>query len=97
MDYKGWLEKYRTKKILDLKKLLTDDEIELLKKLGLEIEDKIYTEQEFDLIDDELCSYYREDGYTEEELAVTKDLPKDISFEEYNKLLEKFYNIAASI
>ena len=39
---------YSTKELVDLKKHLSENDFELLKKLGIEVKDKIYTEQELE-------------------------------------------------
>ena len=41
----------------------------------------------------DLLSYYIADDMEIEELKMSKNLPKDISREEYNKLLEKINKI----
>ena len=69
------------------------DDINLLKKLNIKIKNKIYTEQEVEILIMDLLSYYIADDMEIEELKMSKNLPKDISREEYNKLLEKIDKI----
>ena len=92
-DFDSWYDKYSTEEIVDIKKFLNIDDINLLKKLNIKIKNKIYTEQEVEILNMDLLSYYIADDMEIEELKMSKNLPKDISREEYNKLLEKINKI----
>lgn len=92
-DFDSWYDKYSTEEIVDIKKFLGMDDINLLKKLNIKIKNKIYTEQEVEILNMDLLSYYIADDMEIEELKMSKNLPKDISREEYNKLLEKINKI----
>ena len=92
-DFDSWYDKYSTDEIVDIKKFLGMDDINLLKKLNIKIKNKIYTEQEVEILIMDLLSYYIADDMEIEELKMSKNLPKDISREEYNKLLEKIDKI----
>ena len=90
----GWREMYMNKEIVDLKKYFTQEDFEIIKKLGIEILDKVYTEREFEVLDGEYILYYYEDDMTDEEKADTKSLEgTGVSREEYNTLLKKFEKI----
>ena len=66
-----------------------------LKKLGIEVKDKIYTEQELEYLDMDLIAYYiNEEDMDEEEIKESKDLPENVTREEFNELLEKVNNIS---
>lgn len=93
-DFDVWYEKYSTLEIVDLKKHLTKEDFKLLKKLNIEIKEKIYTEQEFELLDMELIAYYIDEDM-KEEFADSKPLPEGITREKYNKLLEKLSSISS--
>ena len=93
-DFDSWYDKYSTEEIVDMKKYLNRDDITLLKKLNAKIKNKIYTEQEFEILNMDLLSYYISDEMEEEELKMSKNLPKDVSREEYNNLLEKINKIS---
>ena len=93
-DFDVWYEKYSTLEIVDLKKHLSKEDFDLLKRLNIEIKDKVYTEQEFEILDMELLGYYIDEDMTEEELEKVKKLPKGVSREEYISLLEKFCEIS---
>ncbi len=93
-NYKEWCERYENKEIVDLKQHFTEKDFELLKKLGVKIKDKIYTEHEFELLDVEVSRYYREDDMDELELSLIKDLETTgVSKEEYNMLFNKIDSI----
>lgn len=92
-DFDSWYDKYSTDEIVDIKKFLGMDDINLLKKLNIKIKNKIYTEQEVEILIMDLLSYYIADDMEIEELKMSKKLPKDVSREEYNKLLGKINKI----
>lgn len=93
-DFDLWYETYSTKELLDLKKHLSESDFELLNKLGIEIKDKIYTEQELEYLDMDLLAFYRnEKEMDEDEIKESKELPENVTRNEYNKLLEKVNNI----
>ena len=94
-DYDIWYEKYSTLELIDLKKYITKMDIELLKKLNIEIKDKIYTEQEFEILNMQLLTYYTDDDMNEEEIKISKPLSEGVSREEYNALIEKLGKIAS--
>ena len=93
-DFDKWYEKYTTIEIVDLKKHLSEEDFYLIKKLNIEIKDKVYTEQEFEYLDMDLLAYYIADDMDEEELKDSKPLPENVSREEYNNLLEKISKIS---
>ena len=93
-DFDSWYDKYSTEEIVEIKKFLNRDDINLLKKLNIKIKNKIYTEQEVEILNMDLLSYYIADDMDEEELKMSKNLPKDASRKEYNKLLEKINKIS---
>ena len=93
-DFDSWYEKYSTLEIVDLKKHLTKEDFDLLEKLNIKIKDKIYTEQEFEILDMDLIAYYIDEDMDEEELKQAKKLPDGVSREEYNALLEKMSKLS---
>ena len=97
-EYKKWYEEYSTVEKIDLRKYFTAQDFEILKKLEIEVKDKIYTEREFEELDSEYILFYYDDSMTEEEKKETKSLENTgVSREEYNKLLEKFHKINMEI
>ena len=90
-NFDEWHERYKTKEVIHIKSNLDSNDIEILRKLGIEIEDKTYTCYEFDVIDGELILYYLDDDMTEEERKESKPLDgTGVSRSEYNWVLKKF-------
>lgn len=95
MEFDKWYEKYSTKELVDLKKHLSEEDFNLFKKLKIKIKNKIYTEQEFEILDMELIAYYRnEEEMSKKELEESKILPENVTRESYNRLLEKMNKIS---
>lgn len=95
MEFDKWYEKYTTSELIDLKKYFSKEDFKILKKLNIEIKNKIYTEQEFEILDMELIAYYKnEEEMTEEELKEIKELPENVKRDDYNKLLDKINKIS---
>lgn len=92
-DFDKWREKYETKEIVDINKEFNEEELELLRKLGVELLDKIYTERDFEVLDMDVIKYYYEDNMTDEEKEFYVPLPENVSREEYNKLVNKIHDI----
>lgn len=93
-DFDSWYDKYSTDEIVDIKKYLNKNDITLLKKLNIKIKNKIYTEQEVEILSMDLLSYYVADDMDENELEESKALPQNVSREAYNNLLEKINKIS---
>ena len=90
--YKKWQEKYYNKRFIEIEKYLAEEDFDLFNKLGIEVENKIYTEYEFELLNMDLLAYYDDpDEYlSEDEKEYQKSLDDtNVSREEYNKLLDK--------
>lgn len=95
-NYDEWYKKYHTEEIIDLKKYLTKEDRVILKKLKIEVKNKVLTNYEYDLIKGDVLEYYRnEEEMNALELLECKPLDgTGVSREEYNKVLEKFENIS---
>lgn len=90
----GWREMYMNKEIVDLKKYFTNEEFDLFRKLGIEINDKIYTEYEIELINNSLYEYYYSEDMSEDEKNQVKSLEETgVTREQYNNLLNKIEQI----
>ena len=98
MKYEEWNEIYHKKKIINVIELLDKKEIETIKKLGIEILDKTYSEYEFDKLRMKIIKYYKDDTMDEQELSMVVPLEDTgVDREEYNKLVEKFEEIEKQI
>lgn len=93
MNFYEWQKKYHEKKIIKLIEEVTKKEIKTLQKLGIEIENKTYTEYEYEILKLELIKYYKNYDMDKEELKKAKPLINGVTRSKYNELLEKFYQI----
>ncbi len=90
-DYEKWHERYITKEVIEIKAHLDSNDLDILKRLGIEIEDKIYTCYGFDVIYEDLLLYYLDDDMTEEEKKESKPLDgTGVTRSEYNWVIRKF-------
>lgn len=97
MSFEQWDEIYRNKKIIYIIEEFNESELEIFKKLGIIIEDKVYTEYEFECLKLELGKYYREDGMDQEDLEYTESLAdKNVADEEYNAIMKKIDEIESN-
>lgn len=92
-EFEKWRIRYETKELVNIKEEFTKNELELLKLLGVELLDKIYTEREFELLDMEVIKYYFEDTMTDEEKDTCVPLPNNVSRKDYDKLVNKIHDI----
>lgn len=87
-EYNNWNEKYHNKKFIDLFMYFSPKQKETLKKFDITLEEKLYTEFEFDVIDGKLILFYKnEDEMNEEELKECKELPNGIDRVQFDELL----------
>ena len=106
MNFEKWHKEYLENKIVNLREELTEKDIEILSKLGIEIKDKTYTQCELEIFMSEVGAYYRDDTMSELDLEYTKDLietgisPKTYKYiqnkvdkisDKYSKYFAKFY------
>lgn len=95
-EYEEWNKKYHSEEIVNLKKYLTWKDKKILKKLGIKIKNKKYTEYEMECLTMDLLAYYDdpEMDLSEEEKQFQKPLEDtEVSREEYNLLLDKVQKI----
>lgn len=91
-NYDEWNERYHNKEIIDIKKHLNDEDIEVLHRLGIKTYDKIYTEYELEVLEMDLLAYYEDldEELSEEEKQYQKSLDgTNVTRERYNSLLKK--------
>ncbi len=88
-------EKYHNEPVVEIMKELKPQSIEIIKKLGIDIEDKIYTEYEFDMLEGKIFEFYIYDGMTEEDKSHVKSLEgTGVSQEEVNAVIQEIYSIS---
>ena len=95
-NYDKWYKKYHNEEIIDLKKYLDKSDRLTLKKLKIEVKNKILTNFEYDVLKGKVLEYYKDE---EEMDALDLELCKPlegtgVSLEEYNTLLNKFEYIS---
>lgn len=83
-------KKYYEQKKINLIEFLNKKDIEILKKFNIFIENRLYSEYEYDSIEEELFLYNKEDNSKNEILKVKK-----IKIVDYEKLLKKFNRISS--
>lgn len=74
-----------SKKILDIYNFFTKEQLQILNKLGIVIENKKYTINDYDIMQSKLLKFYNS-----KELLQTKG----VTPEECHKLIDIFYKIA---
>ena len=90
MNYEEWHKEYMEKKIINLKNELNEKDIEVLSKLDIEVQDKIYTQYDFEIFMINVGAYDRDDTMSELDLEYTKDLNSTVvSRKEYKKMQDK--------
>lgn len=88
-------EKYHNEPVVAVMKELKQQSIEIIKKLGIKIEDKIYTEYEFDMLEGEVFDFYVYEGMAEEEKSYVKSLEgTGVTEEEVAQVVHELYEIS---
>ena len=91
-------EKYYNEGIIDIQKYLTNESLETLRKLGIKVENKVYSAYEYEVFSAEVSLYYKEEDYSKEELEVVKSLEgTGVSQEEYDNLISNLDRIGEII
>ena len=95
--FEQWKETYYNKEIVDYSKYLTNEDIQLLQKLEVNINiERIYTEHEHDIFEMKLIEYYEDaediDGNKLPPLKNIDDF--GVTREDYSRLLDIMYQIA---
>ena len=89
VNYEDWKNEYYKKEKVDLKKYLLENNYEVIKKLGIEVLNKIYTESEFENLYSNVLSFYNEENDNSEDALGNLG----VSQEEYEELLNKLDRI----
>lgn len=87
-----WHYNYCNKKVIHIYNYFNKEDFEILKNLGIIIENKLYSHREFDIFYDILFKYYETNEV--DELLQCSELKKlNISKEKYQKILDIFDKI----
>ena len=89
-EYSNWDKKYHHKEYIELFSDFSSEDRDMLKLFDILLEDKLYTEFEFEVIYGKLILFYKnEEEMDEEELKECKELPNGIEREQFMNLLDK--------
>lgn len=95
--YEQWKKKYYEEKIVEYAKYLSTADIQILKKLEVDINlETVYTEYEHDIFEMKLIEYYEDaENIDGNKLPPIKNIDDyNVSREDYSKLLDIMYQIA---
>ena len=96
-SYDEWHNKYQNEEIIDLNKYLNEKDVEIIKRLGGDIKNKIYTNLEYDILKMKILEYYKDENeeLSKKELELCKSLDDtDVSKEDYDYIVKKFEDIS---
>lgn len=92
-----WDDDFHNNRCINILDLISKEDMKTIRKLNIEVEEKIYTKYELEVLYLNLLEYY-DDDIDEKELELLKPLgiiknldETEVSREEYNELLEKVY------
>lgn len=92
-EYNSWKEEYINIPKIKLYNFLKSNDIDILKKLDIEIENRVYSEYEYHLIEMNLYEYYEEKN---NRIKQTKELKKrGVEKKEYEEILNIFNKISS--
>ncbi len=89
VTFKQWHYKYSNKKFIDILKYLSNADLIILQKFDILIENRLYTEREFEIYKIQLLSYFSEDS--EKQISILNKF--NVLKEDYDKLLNVFNTI----
>lgn len=90
-----WSIHYHKDEKYDLFKIFNEKEIKIIKQLKIQIQNKIYTEYELDILEMDVLEYYKDEEEDDPEiLSYVKELSDvGVSQEDYEKILDKLNQI----
>lgn len=92
-NFKKWHNDYTNKCQIFILKYFSQKEIQILRKLGIIIKNKLYTQKEFDQINEYLFDYYKTNN--QDKIIQSEPLKKKkISESDYENILNIFNKIA---
>jgi len=91
LPYRMWHERYNTEATIDVAKYIDKKYFGTLLKLGVQIEEKLYTGYEYETMKLQLSKYYVDENMDEEDMKDVVPLEKTgVTREEYNEVLKQF-------
>lgn len=92
-NFNEWYNNYANEKKINLITYFTSKDLFILKKLDIKLNNKFYTEKEFNLLNEDLFEYYETDN--QDNIIQNKLLKqKKVSKFDYKRILAIFNNIA---
>lgn len=101
-NYDEWSNNYHNNKVIEISKYLDENDIDILNRLGIKIEESLYSEYQYDIIKQQLYMYSiddEDDTEIQEELkSYQKSLENTgVSQEEVDNLIDKLEKIDKKI
>lgn len=90
IGFEAWDIVYRTAPMIDICKYFNLEQLYWLEKLDIFIQDRVYTEYEYDILKGEVSKYYTEDMDEEDKETAYSLKETDVSKDEYKTLLRIF-------
>lgn len=90
VTFKQWHYKYSNKRFIDILKYLSNSDLIILQKFNILLENRLYTEREFDIYNMQLLSYFNENP--NKQLSILNKI--NVLKEDYDKILNIFNKIA---
>jgi len=91
LPFEKWQDRYHTEATIDVAKFIDKKYYGTLLKLGVKIEERLYTGYEYEVMKLELSKYYVDENMDEEDMEDVVPLDKTgVTREEYNEVLKQF-------
>ena len=103
-NYNEWSNNYHNKKVIEISKYLDENDINILNRLGIKIEESLCSEYQYDIIKQQLYMYSIDDE-DEDDPEIQKELKSyqkslentGVSQEEVENLIDKLEKINKKI
>ena len=92
MSLEEYCERYLENRIIDLKRELTAEEVKIIEKLEVKIENSLYNGAEYEKLKTAIGVYFSKYD-KDKELKYKKPLKYGVTKEEYDKIYNKFIEI----
>ncbi len=90
ITFQQWHYKYSNKKFINILKYLSNSDLIILQKFDILIENRLYTERDFDIYKIKLLSYFNEDP--NKQIPILSEL--NVLKKDYEKILNIFNKIS---
>ena len=95
MEFQDLFKDYYNVKIINLKKEFTQEELNILERLEIKIEDKQYTEYELNIVEMKLLYYYKDEekNYIYPLKNGVNETQYDMVFNKFQEIIKKYNNL----